>query len=334
MEEDPEQTRWETPEDPEQTWWDVLESHREEWKRAAGGPPGPQLELLDRQLEAYYGCPHIGKAAAFLTGTGCDRPRVVVVTAAPYESDARKRTAFPESTWVNLMETDFAKAAGPDRCYFMYCFPFPVKSEKSEEGGATMVRDFMRERLFLPYALRRLAVLQPKLVVFAARQAATLLGKRLGGRRGVVLPFDAKGLDCSAIACPHPYAALQEKGERGVWDECMKLVDAFLAPFRVQGPKMIDRADGLSKTDAFAVMRAKASIPEKISPAKPVAVPEIATRARGQREIEDFAEPITAEERARRMQVELETRPVEPRPPSPPPAVRVTQRTLDLWLAQ
>ena len=172
----------------QQRWSALLDTHRMHWcTRVRRADRAAHLAALDLQLTAYREFPACAHAPVFVPGRGSPAARVVFVAMRPSRRDIEDREAFASGGrgWVQLLESALDDGAVPvHERYFMYVLPYeaPPRDKDADDAAAAGVPDADEERAFLPYADRRLRVLQPRVVVALGARAANYV---LGG-------FDAR----------------------------------------------------------------------------------------------------------------------------------------------
>ena len=128
----------------------------------------------------------------------------------------------------------------------MYLFPFAL----NKESGATKEE----ENFFLPYALQRIAVLKPQIIIYFGRGMIKYGSAGLRIRNGQ--PFGNKGTrlpeknaisynfgihEVLFVPCPHPFAAMKEREYSQAvnslnWEECFCTLHNYLqSKKRIEG---------------------------------------------------------------------------------------------------
>ena len=195
-------------------------------RAAEGIPPGgtgdaeEALRELEREVRGCSRCGLCEKRTQGVPGTGVLRPLVMAIGEGPGEEEDLRGQPFVGPAGVYLDK--WLEAIGLSRAKNVYianivkCRPPRNRDPLPEETAACM-----------PYLLRQLRIVRPRMVLALGRVAAqNLLGTQegIGSLRG--RPGTWQGLPF--LATYHPSAVLRDPGlRRPVWDD-MKLLKSLL----------------------------------------------------------------------------------------------------------
>lgn len=274
-------------------WMKVLDNHKKTWISLGANADikskTDSLSLLDNQLTCYFSYPACKDTECFISGTGYCTAKVIFLARDPTPFEIKQQSAFQGRASEFLIKK-IKTILRQEESYFMYVFPYHIGKERNP--------DQFEEELFLPYALRRISIIKPTLIVVLGQKPYKYAGagfdftRLLGVKSYTELRHDQlKGKDTIAqvrmddrdvgvLLCPHPFqicnntesnsttssVSHQSHDERSnfnrnaynYWNQCFSQIDVVINGKKIRGPKVVAES-GDVVLDSIAVMK-KSSI--------------------------------------------------------------------------
>lgn len=277
-----------------------------------------KLRRLGEQLKCHEDYPACSEAENFLPGRGTSRPKIVFVSLHPSPHDHTESIAYSEGGWVSkfLSKLDDVSLSPASNCYLMYVFPYYLGKDREptpEEND-----------IFPRYALARIALLRPQIVVALGSRAGKYVftgfernklcnAKRYSDvmRRAVVRgrpenPPGGTGYPAGTelLPFPHPFQLIpflsSSQGQQARnnafsqeavdnFSACLRIIDKIVNRYKVAGLKVLDIASGTYVVDPVPAMRrAAAAIPTTPSSQKSATKAKNKPLGRGQSVLDRF----------------------------------------------
>ena len=274
---------------------EILARHKNIWLGTGFShqTPSKALGILDEQLNAYLSYEYCNDTFQFVTGRGSFTPKVVFLVLNPSPVDISKRSAFyiddsqntrfSDSNWIQLLSVKINTILEAKDVYFMYIFPYYLGKERQPSETEM--------KLFLPYVIQRIQVLNPKVVVSLGSKATKyasvgfdwnrvsfaqsffkLMEKISTKKEPEKVKLPDNKTEIHIVPTIHPFQLMKGNAEKmsgptqekisgptqenlDNWDAAFKCIDKTVNPYKIRGPKIYDHVTGKYKVDVLAVMK-------------------------------------------------------------------------------
>ncbi len=274
---------------PESKWQQAARCHSDSWVTDrllsdSNALVQDKLKRLDEQLKCYEGYPACSDVENFLPGCGVSRPKVVFVSLHPSPHDHNGGKAYSGGGWVTtfLSKLSNISLSPNNNCYLMSVFPYYLGKDREPTAE--------ENNIFPRYALERISLLRPQLVVAVGSRAGKYVfvgfdGNKLcnakrysdviqqiKARNAPQKPLAAMGYPqgTNLLACPHPFQLVQflidSEGQRTQnnafsqeamenFSFCLEILNKIVNRYKVPGPRVFDARTGTYVVDPVPAMR-------------------------------------------------------------------------------